>query len=61
MDSVLKNNLKNISYRKVIKCLGLDYMHDSPTHFFTRVVTQVKQLGAGSVLGWVTAGPRPEH
>ena len=24
-------------------------------------MTQVKQLDAGSVLGWVTAGPRPAH
>ena len=26
-----------------------------------RAITQVKQLFAGSVLGWVTAGPRPAH
>ena len=24
-----------------------------------QAITQVKQLGAGSVLGWVTTGPRP--
>ena len=26
-----------------------------------QTVTQVKQLGAGSVLGWVTAGPRTAY
>ena len=26
-----------------------------------QAVTQVKQLGAGSVLGWVTASPRPAY
>ena len=26
-----------------------------------RAVTRVKQLGAGSVFGWVTAGPRPAY
>ena len=26
-----------------------------------QAITQVKQLFAGSVLGWVTAGPRPAH
>ena len=26
-----------------------------------QAITQIKQLFAGSVLGWVTAGPRPAH
>ena len=26
-----------------------------------QAITQVKQFGAGSVLGWVSAGPRPAH
>ena len=29
--------------------------------FRCQAITQVKQLFAGSVLGWVTAGPRPAH